>query len=567
MGSALQAPGSGASGSRRALRTGLAVAAAVALLNGLLSFNPWWPTPAIVPDHRLAPEFVWTWVLLLAWTARRGTPGRVALALLAGAYALLVIGRYIDVMVPALFGRSLNVYWDVPQIPRFLWVTAQERPVWQLAAAVVAVVAGLAALHALLRWALGVLARVAAPVALRHRGVQAATLAAVVLVLANHAGVQATWPVVSRPVLPTYWKQAELLATAASPERLARALPRAEALDAALAAPPGTALAALRGRDVYIVFLESVGAVVHDHPVAVRQLAPARAALADAIRASGRHVVSAFVRSPTIGGASDLAHLSLLSGVDLSDPRRHDLLLTTERPTLMSLFRAQGYQTFGLYPAVSWEWPERAYYGFDVYLEGRTLGYRGPGLGPWLIPDQFSIARLEQLHPRRPGDPPRLVFFPTITSHLPFSPVPPYQPDWARVLEPDPFDADELRRSLDEQPDWLNMFPDYVRMVEYTYRWLSGWFAQPEPREAVVVLVGDHQPTANVTGEGVRWDVPVHVVSRDPALLAGFEAAGFAPGLEPPSRSLGGLHDLNAMLVRAFGAAGGGVRHADSGRR
>lgn len=552
----------GAPGGGRA-RAALVIAALL-LLNVLLSFNTWWPTPAIVPDHRIAPEFLWTWVLLLAWTAWRGPPGGRWLAALAAGYVVLVIGRYVDVIVPSLFGRAINLYWDVPQIPRFLWVWAQERPGWQVIVALGAVAAALSALFGVVRWALGVVAREAAPYALRRRWALALTVAIAALVVANHAGVRATWPVVSKPVVPTYWQQGELLLTAFSPARLERALPATPLLDVARAAPPGQALGALAGRDVTLVFLESFGAVLHDHPVAQRQLAPARAQLAASIGAGGRHVVSAFLRSPTIGGASDLAHLSLLSGVDLSDPRRHDLLLTTQRPTLLSLFREQGYRTVGLYPAVSWAWPERSYYGFDTYLDGPALGWRGPNLGYWYIPDQYAIARFEQLHPRTAGEPPRFLFFATITCHLPFSPVPPYQPDWSRLLGPEPFDTDEVRRALDEQPNWLDMFPDYLRMADYTYRWLAGWFEQPEPRDTVFVLVGDHQPTGNVAGEGARWDVPVHIVSRDPALLARFEAQGFVTGLEPAAGSLGGLHELNAMLLRAFAAEG--LHAAGSGR-
>ena len=42
-------------------------------------------------------------------------------------------------------------------------------------------------------------------------------------------------------------------------------------------------------------------------------------------------------------------------------------------------------------------------------------------------------------------------------------------------------------------------------------------------------------------------------VGADPQLLARFTAQGFVAGLEPPRRSLGGLHDLTGMLLRAFG--------------
>ena len=529
-------------------------AVALLFLNAMLSFSTWWPTPGVVLDARIAPEFVLCWVLLLALVAWRGVPGPRALWFLAAAYLLLVLGRYVDVTAPALFGRAVNLYWDVPQLPRFLWVAAKEHPAWLVGSALALTALFIWAMHAALRRAIRIAARDAAPYALRARWTWALTAFALASAIANYAGVRATWPYVSKPVVPVYWKQVQLLVAASSPALLMQALPASTAIERALAAAPGRALAGLRGSDVYLVFLESIGAVIYDDPRAAQRIGPHRRQLARAVSETGRSMVSAFVRSPTIGGGSDLAHLSLLSGIDLSDPRRHDLLLTTTRPTLISLFRREGYRTFGLYAAVSWEWPERAYYGFDVYLEGRMLDYRGPALGPWYMPDQFSLARFEAMHPRTAGEPPRLVFFPTITSHLPFSPVPPYQPDWKRVLDPEPFDAGELARARAERVNWLDMFPDYLRMVEYAFRWLEGFLRLPEPRDTVYVLLGDHQPAANVAGEGQPWDVPVYVIARDRALLGRLEARGFAAGIDPPRSPLGGMHELTAVLLEAFGA-------------
>jgi hypothetical protein len=532
-------------------RIGLAVLALL-FLNGMLSFSTWWPTPGIVPDRRLAPEFVWLWVLLLAAVRLRGAlSGRILNALTLG-YLLLVLGRYLDVTAPSLFGREVNLYWDGAQIPRFLWVTAQDFPWWISAGVLSGVLLLLWILYRLLRWAMAIAGREAAPYALRARWTWLPSAIAVVLVSANHAGAEATWPVVSKPVIPTYWRQAKLLLTAFSPQRLEQALPPSTILQTALAAPAGSALATLRGRDVYLIFMESYGAVAYDNPQAAAGLAAAQRRFAADIAAGGQQVVSAFIGSPTYGGASDLAHLSLLSGIDLSDPLRHDMLLTTTRPTLATLFRAHGYRIFGLYPALSWEWPERAYYGFDEFNDGNSLGYRGPRLGYWSIPDQYALARFEQLHPRGADAPPRFVFFPTITCHFPFSPVPPYQPNWQRVLSDQPFDATDVARALAEQTDWLNMLPDYVRMVEYTYRALGGFLRQAEQRDTVFILVGDHQPTANISGEGASWDVPVHIVARDPELLKRFAEQGFRPGLNPPRQSLGGLHDLTGMLLHAF---------------
>ena len=543
--------------------------AALALLwlNAALSFSTWWPTPGIVPEARIAPEFVGLWVVLLAVVARRGRLSRpVALAIAAG-YLLLVLGRYVDVTVPSLFGRPVNLFWDLPQIPRFLWVSAQSLPAWQSLGLVVAALALLAGLFVALWRAIALAGRGAVPYALRTRWVWAATALAVAIAAANYAGVRATWGFVSKPVVPTYWRQARLLAAALLPGAAQAVIADAGVVEAAMAAPPGqaqlaqmaqgalgaqAALGALRGRDVYLLFLESYGAVLYDDARAALPMRALRQRFGAELAASGWQVVSAFVRSPTFAGASDLAHLGLLSGIDLTDPMRHDVLLTTRRPTLISLFRAAGYQTLGLYPAVSWEWPERAFYGFDVYLEGRTLGYRGPRLGYWWIPDQFSFARLDELHPRDAAAAPRFVFFPTITTHLPFSPVPPFQPDWQRMLGERPFDAADTERALAEAPNWSNMFPDYLRMFDYTYRWLGAWLSRPEPREAIYVLLGDHQPAANITGEGASWDVPVHVVSRDAALLERFTAQGFSPGLEPPRAALAPMHELTGMLLKAF---------------
>lgn len=543
----------------RMMRTVQGVAALL-LLNACLSFSTWWPTPWVVLDARVAPEFIGLWVLVLVLVAWRGTLGQGAVRVITLGYLLLVLGRYADVTVPALFGRPINAYWDLPQIPRFLWVSAQEWPWWLTLAVLAGGASLLIGLYALLRWGIGVLATQVAPAAQAHVGAWLITLAAVALAAANYAGVQATWPYVSKPVVPVAWRQAQVLWGAWSSARQAVILPPSSPVDEAMAAPSGTALAALGGADVMLMPLESLGAITYDDPEMRTALQAARERFEQDLRDGGYRVVSAFLKSPTFAGGSDLAHLSLLSGIDLTDPMRHDVLLTTRRETLITLFRSQGYQTFGVYPGVFWPWPERAFYRFDQYVDGPALDYQGPPIGFWKIPDQFSAAQLERLYPRDARAKPRFTFFPTITTHLPFSPVPPFQPDAQRLLSAQPYDAEEVQRVLAQRPNWTQMRPDYVRMVEYGYRWLGAHLREGSGREAFYIFVGDHQPAASVTGEGASWDVPVYLVSRQERLLQRFVRLGYQPGVHPRRDALGGLHDLTDHLLQAFSAQGPGAR-------
>jgi hypothetical protein len=536
---------------------------ALLFLNLVLSFTAVWPTLYVVPDARISPEFIGFAVLLTGYLAFAGRPPKLLLSAGAGLYALLVLCRYADVVIPNVLGRPVNLYWDVPELPRFVWVSAQGLPWWLslttlvlatglvwgfyrlLFKAMVTVADGLQS-YARRVWLWGILAVLSAGATTCYLGLRNP----------DSPIVKAVATVVSKPVLPTYVTELAKLWDIMSPERAARLLPESTVVDTALKKPVGTVLNGLKGRDIHLIFLETYGAVLYDQADSKAATLETRNQLEKAIVGSGRQVVSAFYKSPTIGGASDLAHLSVLSGIDLTDSRKHDVLLTTTRPTLLKVFQHEGYDVFGLYHSVAWDWVERVFYGFDVYLSGPDLGYKGPAFGFWKIPDQFAVARLEQMYPRTADTRPRLTLFPTISSHFPFHQVPPYQPDWQRLLGPDPFDTQDAALSQAEPVSWEYMKPDYLRTINYVNTWLAGMFKQAEPRETVYVLIGDHQPTGSVSREDTPWDVPVFVVSSDTKLLDGFRAQGFSEGMTPKQRKpLGGLHDLTEVLLRGFGGS------------
>lgn len=523
-----------------------AIVAAV-LLNAALAFEIWWPTPAIRPLAQLAPEFVGLWLLILAGAGRWPGRPRLLLPALALGYLLLVVGRYVDVASPALYGRTFNWYWDGSHLPALAASYAASQPL----ATTLALLAALGLIGLGLAWGLAALiGRLAAvaPAARRSPTIWALTAAACLLSTARLAGLPLADGWVARPVLPGWYEQARLVRYALSPATLDQELPPSPRFDSDLALAADT--------DVVILFIESYGAAVLDDKALADGLEPARLALADAIDAAGLSAVSARVRSPTFGGASWLAHAALLTGIDTRDPGRYPLILASDRDNLVSHFRRHGHRALGLMPGLSASWPEGSFYGFDRLLDGPALDYRGPAFGLWQIPDQYAIDRLDRDEAAAvaAGETrPRLVFFATISSHFPFKPLAPIVNDWSRLADPEAWSG--LEAASRPAPE-ASLGEAYVASIGYTFDWLGQWLARPAPRERIVVVAGDHQPLARVAGRAASWDVPVHLIAANPVLLKRLLGGGFQPGLKPADETIGDFPWLLRHLLDAFDSRG-----------
>ena len=207
--------------------------------------------------------------------------------------------------------------------------------------------------------------------------------------------------------------------------------------------------------------------------------------------------------------------------------------MAQERDTLVTVFQRGGYRALAIVPGLLVAWPEGAFYGFDEIYDYERLDYRGPPFGWWSVNDQYALARVDRLEIAPRDRSPRFVFFSTISTHAPFTPAPPYQADWARVLSVQPYDEDVLHRAWSEQPDWLNLGPSYVQALRYAYATVGGYLRLRADRDLVMILVGDHQPPALVSGEGASWDVPVHVIASRQGLLDRLRRQRFQDGLAP----------------------------------
>jgi hypothetical protein len=522
----------------------LALAAAVALLNASLAFQNVWPTPLIRWAGEFSVECGLFVSLLIAGQLWLGPLSRAAARWLTGLWLLLVFGHYADVTTPALYGRDINLYWDVRYMPDVAAMIVRAAPSWLIAAVVAAVVAVLALLYTLFKWAIRTVAAAAF-----DPGERVPLLLLGAIVVAMFAAQQAGWHFdtearYATPVVETYARQARLVAGAMT---ASKTLP---------ASPPMTAdLGQVRGVDVFLVFVESYGAIAFERPDLAPPLAAGRAGLEAAIHDTGRDVVSAFVESPTFGGSSWLAHISLLSGVEVREPQTNARLMTEHRETLVSNFKRAGHRTVALMPGLRQAWPEGTFYGFDEIYGAARLDYGGPEFGWFAVPDQFSLAKFDALEGATSSAAPRFVFFPTISTHFPFIPTPPYQPDWSRMFLEHPFDGPAIVQAYAQQPDWTHFGPGYVNAIAYDYATLAGYLRRRADRDLVMVMLGDHEPAAAVSGEQAPWDVPVHVIASRPAILERLRERGFHGGLTPRRPSLGKMHTLLPILQDAFSAA------------
>jgi len=514
------------------LRPGLAFFA----LNTLLSFENRWPGIGVRFMPRLSFELCLGLALLALWVAGRGAPSARALKGLAGGFVALVALRYADVTAPAVMGRPVNVYWDGRHALDLIELALRAWPAWQVTGVALALPLGAALLWALARWAIAELARALASPALR-RGAVASTAALALCFGAYVPDRRDTRWFFSLPLAPTLLNQAGLVARVLWPGQVEAELGSGPAFD--------TDLQSLRSgggapADVVLLFAESYGAVALDDPALSAALAPARERLMAAIAASGRRVVSARVRAATFGGASWLSHASLLSGLAITDPVRHQLLLASERATLVRHFARHGYRTVGWMPGIKRPWPEGAFYGFERFADDPRLGYGGPGIGYWRIPDQVTMALLQEQELGAPVPARRPVFavFPTVSTHAPFQPLP--------ALLDEPLQA--LPRGASGQSPETG----YAAGLRYQFLWLARHLERTAGAVQLLIVVGDHQPPGGLAGREASWDVPVHVITGDPALARRFQALGFQPGLQAGEPALGAMHDLTRMLLRAF---------------
>jgi hypothetical protein len=324
--------------------------------------------------------------------------------------------------------------------------------------------------------------------------------------------------------------------------------------DPLAALPTDRLLARLRGKDVVLAFVESYGRVALEDPL----IAPGvERTLHDGdaeLRAAGFGSRSALLTSPTYGGISWLAHSTLQSGLWVDRPGRYDALLGSSRFTLSAAFRKAGWRTVDDVPSDTGPWPEgQRFYRFDAVYGLHDVGYAGPRFGYARVPDQFTLAAFRRLE-LQPGHRPVMAEIDLVSSHTPWTPLPRTVPAGA-LGDGSVYDAMPAQ-GLSRETAWQD--PRVVRQlygqsIQYSLQSLVDFVAATHDPDLVVVLLGDHQPSATVSGAHASHDVPVSIVARDPSVLGAAAGWGWTPGLRPgPSAPLSRMDRFRDRFITAF---------------
>ena len=321
--------------------------------------------------------------------------------------------------------------------------------------------------------------------------------------------------------------------------------------------PGSQLLNGLRGKDVLVTFVESYGRYAVEDP----RFAPPVDAQLDAattrLDAAGFGSRSAYLSSSTVGGASWLAHATLLSGLYINNQHRYRSLVASDRLTLSSAFNKAGWKTVSVEPAINAAWPEGKFFGYEQDYDERNLGYRGSRFSYATMPDQY-IYSVFQHNERKPGHAPVFGEITTVSSHSPWTPIP-KMVGWDRVGDGSVFDDPANQQggppgSILGNPDKLRA--SYIRSIQYSLDALVSYVERYGDDNLVLVFLGDHQPARVVTGAGASRDVPITIVAKDPKVLDRISSWHWTPGLRPARNApVSRMDTFRDRFLTTFGPA------------
>ena len=327
--------------------------------------------------------------------------------------------------------------------------------------------------------------------------------------------------------------------------------------------PAKDLLTGLRGKDVIVTFVESYGRVAVQGSSFSPQVDSVLDAGTKRLRAAGFSSESGYLRSPTFGGISWLAHSTLQSGLWIDNQLRYNDVVKSNHFTLSDAFKRAGWWTVGDVPSNYQNWPEgKSFYHYDELYDALNVGYAGPKFSYAAMPDQYiwsAFQRRELAKPHKPV----MAEIDLVSSHTPWAPLP-HLVDWKKVGDGSIFDNQPAQG---QPPDVVWRDPDqvranYGRSVQYSLNTLVSFLQTSHDKNLVLVVLGDHQPARIVSGAGASHDVPISIIAHDPAVMKRISGWGWQNGLRPAANSpVWPMDAFRDRFLTAYGPHPPSVRH------
>jgi phosphatidylglycerophosphate synthase len=315
------------------------------------------------------------------------------------------------------------------------------------------------------------------------------------------------------------------------------------------AATPGDQLlTGLRGKDVLLVEIESYGQVAVQGTSFSPGIDALLASQTKRLQDAGLSARSAFVISPNFGGLSWLAHSTLQSGVWVDTPQRYNQLVASQRFTLSDAFNRAGWRTVYDAPADNTFWsPGKTFYHFDKLYDRYDVGYHGPKYAYAPMPDQYVLAALQRLELAKRHRRPLFAQVNLVSSHTPWTRIPQMIP-WSEVGNGSIFnhlrtkDTGNGSVSFAGEWSWLDINGSaviraaYAQTIHYTLNALFSFLEHYRDPNLVVIALGDEQPWTIVSGDDPTHEVPISIITRDPAVFKRIAGWNWNDGLRPNPR-------------------------------
>ncbi len=289
---------------------------------------------------------------------------------------------------------------------------------------------------------------------------------------------------------------------------------------------------ALRNHDVVIIFVESYGRSFLSNSAFSSVASDTLQTFADTLKNSQAHIKSSWLKAPVSGGQSWLSHATLHAGLTIEKQADYELLVASKHLSLATIFERSGWSSMGMVPGIQFHWPEGEWYGFDRLYTHDDFNYGGKRFGYITMPDQFTLAHLnEQV---QPSDVSVMATIALLSSHAPWNVLPKKLP-WSQIEDGSVYNGTNREERGTSIFNLSGLKHYYARSIQYTLQ-VVGEFIDNYERDALFIVLGDHQPAAIIGGLGNSMDVPIHLISKNPQLITPLPETIWSAGVVPAER-------------------------------